>query len=143
MSESTDLSRSTSSACAAATARNAKNGKNLDRIDKFIGWRRLGDKDREKVMDNIASHENWKSCLSEIGPGLLLFARQWTRSAADAEDIVQEAFVKFGGHNHQINNLPLLSALVLSIAFFFTRRDNHRLRRGPPPFPEPDPTIEP
>jgi RNA polymerase sigma-70 factor (ECF subfamily) len=45
-------------------------------------------------MDNIAGHEDWKSCFSEIGPGLLLFARQWTRSAADAEDIVQEAFVK-------------------------------------------------
>jgi hypothetical protein len=32
---------------------------------------------------------------SEVAPGLPLFARQWTRSPADAEDIVQEAFVKF------------------------------------------------
>jgi RNA polymerase sigma-70 factor (ECF subfamily) len=63
-------------------------------------------------MDNIASHENWKSCFSEIGPGLLLFARQWTRSAADAEDIVQEAFVKFWRRNHQINNRALLFATV-------------------------------
>src|SRR5581483_1338430 len=95
MSEPTALSRSTSSACAPAATSNAINAKNLDRIDKIIGWRRFGNKDREKVMDNIASHEDWKSCFSEIGPGLLLFARQWARSAADAEDIVQEAFVKF------------------------------------------------
>jgi DNA-directed RNA polymerase specialized sigma24 family protein len=39
------------------------------------------------------------SCFCEIGPGLLLFARQWARSAADAEDIVQEAFVKFWRRN--------------------------------------------
>ena len=49
-------------------------------------WQRLGYKDREKVMDNIASHEDWKSCFCEIAPGLLLFARQWVQSAADAED---------------------------------------------------------
>jgi DNA-directed RNA polymerase specialized sigma24 family protein len=42
---------------------------------------------------------NWMSCFCEIGPGLLLFARQWARSAADAEDIVQEAFVKFWRQN--------------------------------------------
>ena len=59
--------------------------KNFDHVDKFIGWQRLADKDREKVMDNVASHEDWKSCFSEFGPGLLLFARQWARSAADAE----------------------------------------------------------
>src|SRR5438093_12558046 len=104
MSEPTTFSRSTSSACAPATATNATSGKNFDRIDKFIGWRRLGNKDREKVMDNIANHENWKSCFSEIGPGLLLFARQWTRSAGDAEDIAQEAFVMFWRRNHTINN---------------------------------------
>src|SRR4030095_464062 len=97
-----------------ASFRSASSEKNLDRIDKFIGWWRLEDKDREKVMDNIASHENWKSCFSEIGPGLLLFARQWTRSAADAEDIVQEAFVKFWRRNHQINNRALLYATVRS-----------------------------
>src|SRR4029434_561701 len=110
MSEPTTFSRSTSSACNPATASNAMNEKNFDRIDKFIGWRRLGNKDREKVMDNIASHEDWKSCFSEIGPGLLLFARQWTRSAADAEDIVQEAVVQFLRREQQITNRALLYA---------------------------------
>src|SRR6266496_4284205 len=53
---------------------NAMSEENFDRIDKFIGWRRLENKDREKVMDNIASHEDWKSCFSEIGPRALLYA---------------------------------------------------------------------
>src|SRR5207245_10547306 len=69
--------------------------KNFGGLDKIIPWRRLEDKDREKVMQNLASHEDWKSCFSEVAPGLLLFARQWVQSAADAEDIVQEAFIKF------------------------------------------------
>src|SRR5438045_777661 len=103
--------------------------KNFDHVDKFIGWRRLADKDREKVMDNVASHEDWKSCFSEIGPGLLLFARQWARSAADAEDIVQEAFVKFWRRNHKINNRALLYATVRSIALDLIRRDSRRARR--------------
>jgi RNA polymerase sigma factor (sigma-70 family) len=143
MSKATALSRSTSCACAVATASNVTNEKNFDPIDKFIGWRRLGDKDREKVMEHTASHENWKSCFSEIGPGLLLFARQWTRSAADAEDIVQEAFVKFWRRNHQINNRALLYATVRSIALDFIRRDKRRARREATVFAEADPTIEP
>src|SRR6266480_4315021 len=116
---------------------------NFDPVDKFVGWRRLGNKDREKVMDNVASHENWKSCFSEIGPGLLLFARQGTRSAADAEDIVQEAFVKFWRRNHQINNRALLYATVRSIALDFIRRDRRRARREANVFAETESAIEP
>src|SRR6266511_3607880 len=142
MSKPTAFSRSTSSACAPATASSAINEKKFDGIDKFIGWRRLGNKDREKVMDNIASHENWKNCFSEIGPGLLLFARQWTRSAADAEDIVQEAFVKFWRRNHNVDNRALLYATVRSIALDFIRRDRRRARREANVFAETESTIE-
>ena len=117
--------------------------KNFDHVDKFIGWRRLADKDREKVMDNVASHEDWKSCFSEIGPGLLLFARQWARSAADAEDIVQEAFVKFWRRNHNIHNRALLYSAVRSIALDFIRRDKRRARREATVFAETEPSIEP
>jgi RNA polymerase sigma-70 factor (ECF subfamily) len=94
-------------------------------------------------MDHIASHENWRTCLSEIGPGLLLFARQWTRSAADAEDIVQEAFVKFWRRNHQINNRALLYATVRSIALDFIRRDKRRARREAFVFADADQVVEP
>jgi RNA polymerase sigma-70 factor (ECF subfamily) len=117
--------------------------KDFDRIDKFVSRRRFGSKDREKVMDNIVSHEDWKSCFSEIGPGLLLFARQWARSAADAEDIVQEAFVKFWRRNHTITNRALLYATVRSIALDFIRRDKRRLRREAAVAAEADPAIEP
>lgn len=80
-------------------------------------------------MDNVATHENWKECFSEIGPGLLLFARQWVRSQADAEDIVQEAFVRFWRRNHDIGNRALLFATVRSIALDLIRRDSRRARR--------------
>ncbi|MDP9185824.1 MAG: RNA polymerase sigma factor, partial [Verrucomicrobiota bacterium] len=51
-------------------------------------------------MENVATDENWKNCFSQLAPGLLLFARQWARSTADAEDIVQEAFVRFWRKQH-------------------------------------------
>ena len=100
-------------------------------------------KDRDEVMDNVANHEDWKSCFSEVAPGLLLFARQWTRSPDDAEDIVQEAFVKFWRRNHQVNNRALLYATVRSIALDFIRRDRRRARREANVFAETESTIEP
>lgn len=112
-------------------------------LDKMRTWQRLGYKDREKVMDNLASHDDWKSCFSEVAPGLLLFARQWVRSAADAEDVVQEAFVKFWRRNHNIENRALLYAAVRSIALDFIRRDQRRARREAFVFADAEPAIEP
>jgi len=112
-------------------------------IDKIRTWQRLECKDREKVMDHVASHEDWKSCFSEVAPGLLLFARQWVQSAADAEDVVQEAFVKFWRRNHNIENRALLYAAVRSIALDFIRRDRRRARREATVFAETEPAIEP
>src|SRR5437870_1563331 len=80
-------------------------------------------------MENVATDENWKTCFAQLAPGLVLFARQWVRSAADAEDIVQEAFVKFWRRNHKIDNRALLYAAVRSIALDFIRRDSRRARR--------------
>ena len=80
-------------------------------------------------MEPIASHENWRNCFSEVAPGLLLFARQWVQSAADAEDIVQDAFVKFWRRNHDIRNRGLLYSAVRSLALDFIRRDARRARR--------------
>src|SRR2546428_12559430 len=73
-------------------------------------------------MENVAIHEDWRSRFSELAPGLLLFARQWVRSRADAEDIVQEAFIRFWRRNHAINNRALLYATVRSIALDLIRR---------------------
>ena len=94
-------------------------------------------------MEPIASHENWTNCFSEVAPGLLLFARQWVHSAADAEDVVQEAFVKFWRRNHNVDNRALLYATVRSIALDFIRRDKRRARREATVFAETEPAMEP
>src|SRR6266516_363543 len=143
MSDPTAFSRSTSAARPAASARHATNKKNFVGLDKIIRSRRLEYKDREKVMQNLLSHEDWKSCFSEVAPGLLLFARQWVQSAADAEDVVQEAFVKFWRRNHKIENRALLYAAVRSITLYFIRRDRRRARREASAFAEAEPAMEP
>jgi RNA polymerase sigma-70 factor (ECF subfamily) len=65
------------------------------------------------------------------------------QSAADAEDVVQEAFVKFWRRNHSIENRALLYAAVRSIALDFIRRDKRRARREATFFGETDPATEP
>ena len=100
-------------------------------------------KDREEVMENVATDETWKVCFSQLGPGLLLFARQWVRSRADAEDIVQEAFVRFWRRNHDIQNRPLLYATVRSVALDLIRRDSRRARREASVVSDSEKTVEP
>ncbi|HYR22501.1 MAG TPA: sigma-70 family RNA polymerase sigma factor [Chthoniobacterales bacterium] len=100
-------------------------------------------KDREKVMENVATDENWKTCFAQLAPGLLLFARQWARSPADAEDIVQEAFVRFWRKHHDIANRGLLYATVRSIALDFLRRDSRRARRESMAIADIDQTVPP
>jgi RNA polymerase sigma-70 factor, ECF subfamily len=39
--------------------------------------------------------DRWTAWLDQHGAALVLFARQWVASRADAEDVVQEAFVRF------------------------------------------------
>src|SRR5436190_23767181 len=102
MSEPTAFPGSISAARAPASARKARNKKNFDSLDKITPWQRLEYKDREQVMQNLASHEDWTSCFSEVAHELLLFARQWVQSAADAEDIVQDAYVKIWRSKHKI-----------------------------------------
>src|SRR5438045_9214043 len=80
-------------------------------------------------MQNVFTHEEWKDCFSELGPGLVLFARQFVRSVADAEDIVQDAFVKFWRKEHSVQNRALLFAIVRSGALDLLRRDARRARR--------------
>ena len=64
-------------------------------------------------------------------------------SAADAEDIVQEAFVKFWRRNHNIDNRALLYAAVRSIALDSIRRDIRRARREATVLAEADSVVEP
>lgn len=94
-------------------------------------------------MENVASHEDWKTCFAELGPGLVLFARQFVRSVADAEDIVQEAFVRFWKTQRSIQNRALLFATVRSMAFDLLRRDARRARREARAVAETDQVVVP
>ena len=80
-------------------------------------------------MEDVVTHEDWKVCFSELAPGLVLFARQFVRTSADAEDIVQDAFVRFWRKEHSIENRGLLYATVRSVALDLLRRDTRRARR--------------
>jgi len=111
--------------------------------DKIRGWRRLNIKDRKEVMENVVTHEDWRICFAELGPGLVLFARQFVRSIADAEDIVQDAFVRFWRKEHSIANRGLLFATVRSIALDLLRRDARRARREADAVADSDGTTSP
>src|SRR5687767_7383527 len=43
----------------------------------------------------MASGQEWHAWLGRHGPAMLLLARQWVPGRADAEDVVQEAFLRF------------------------------------------------
>src|SRR4051812_8134643 len=65
-------------------------------------------------MEEPRNHDSWQNWFQLHGPKLLLCARQWTRSLADAEDVVQEAFVRFWRHQRQLPGDPR-ALLVISI----------------------------
>lgn len=84
------------------------------------------------------SDEPWRACYRELAPKLILFARQWVPSIADAEDVVQSAFVKFWRRqpDAQPEHYPLLYSAVRSTALDQLRGDHRRARR------EADPSVE-
>ena len=47
-----------------------------------------------------AAADDWTRWLDEHGPALVLFARQWAPDQAAAEDVVQEAFLRFWRSRH-------------------------------------------
>lgn len=74
---------------------------------------------------------SWKQVFDQVSPNLLLYARQLLPSKADAEDVVQMAFVRWwrrfpeGAAEH----IPLLYAAVRTIALDLRRSDTRRARR--------------
>jgi RNA polymerase sigma-70 factor (ECF subfamily) len=80
-------------------------------------------------MEQSRADEDWKNCFAQLGPALLLFARRWTNCRADAEDIVQEAFVRFWRREHSLQKRALLYAAVRSAALDRLRSEQRRARR--------------
>jgi RNA polymerase sigma factor (sigma-70 family) len=71
--------------------------------------------------------ENW---LDQHCTALLLFARQWVPSHADAEDVVQEAFVRFWRSRLRVTEpAAYLYACVKRCALEWQRGRSRRLKR--------------
>ncbi len=82
-------------------------------------------------IEDAHAQDSWKNWFESHGPRLLLVARQCTRSLADAEDVLQEAFVRFWRHQRNLGGEPL--ALVVTAirraAVDLARRDTRRTGR--------------
>lgn len=85
----------------------------------------------KKPMAPANEHDNWRTWFRSNGPKLLLCARQWTRSMADAEDVVQEAFVRYWRHQRELPGDPqaLLVTSVRRAALDLGRREGRRVVR--------------
>ena len=94
-------------------------------------------------MENARSDDDWQTCFRQLGPALLLFARRWTNCRAEAEDIVQEAFVRFWRRQHSIDNRALLYAAVRSAALDRLRSEQRRTRREAAAALDREPHFEP
>jgi len=71
--------------------------------------------------------EDWRDALARHGPALMLFARQWAASTADAEDAVQDGFVRFWRSRHGSRDpVPYLYACVRSAAIDLYRTNVRR-----------------
>lgn len=78
-----------------------------------------------------AAANAWKHCFDQVAPKLLLYAVQLCPTRADAEDVVQMAFVRWWRRFPEGNaeHIPLLYAAVRTIALDQRRSDTRRARR--------------
>jgi RNA polymerase sigma-70 factor (ECF subfamily) len=74
--------------------------------------------------------EDWSAWLDRHGAALVLFAQQWTATRADAEDVVQDAFVRFWKSRYRVSEpLGYLYACVRRCALDAQRARKRRTRR--------------
>jgi RNA polymerase sigma factor (sigma-70 family) len=74
--------------------------------------------------------DEWADWLDRHGPVLVLLARQWVPTRADAEDVVQEAFVRFWRDPHRAADpAAYLYAWVKRAALDWQRGRARRARR--------------
>jgi len=82
-------------------------------------------------MEAAHAKDTWQHWFEAYGPKLLFCARQWTRSLADAEDVVQEAFVRYWRHQRHLPGDPqaLLITSIRRAALDHARRHARRTAR--------------
>ena len=74
--------------------------------------------------------DDWRGWLARHGAALVLFARQWASSHADAEDAVQEGFVRFWRCRKRADDATAyLYACVRGVAIEMSRSSLRRGRR--------------
>jgi RNA polymerase sigma-70 factor (ECF subfamily) len=83
------------------------------------------------AMANEGDHDDWNTFYREWGDRLLLFARQQTRSLAEAEDVVQESFVHVWTHRERFPTIEpgLLFTQIRRFAIDRARRHQRREKR--------------
>ena len=82
-------------------------------------------------MDMPENRPSWKAWFTTYGPRFLLFARQQTKSLADAEDVLQEAILRVWKYNKGRGN-PSPSSVFQAIrhaALDLGRKDSRRKTR--------------
>ncbi len=74
---------------------------------------------------------DWKQTFNQLAPQLVMYARQLVDSKADAEDVVQQAFVRWWRRfpEGDASHIPLLYAAVRTIALDQRRSDHRRVNR--------------
>jgi RNA polymerase sigma-70 factor (ECF subfamily) len=74
---------------------------------------------------------DWSELLGQHGPALLLYARQWTGNHADAEEAVQNGFLRFwrAPCSGNVPAVPLLFTAVKRAAQDLQRADARRAAR--------------
>lgn len=96
-----------------------------DDIDKGAWGRCLGH--RGHVTHAADDYRQW---LHRLGPAMALFVRQWVPTHADAEDVVQEAFVRFWAAGREVREpQAYLFATVRRCALNWHRAQSRRRRR--------------
>jgi RNA polymerase sigma-70 factor (ECF subfamily) len=72
----------------------------------------------------------WSVWLDEHGAALVLLALQWTTSRADAEDVVQESFIRFWRSRERVDDpVAFIYACVKRCALDWRRSRSRRQRR--------------
>lgn len=83
-------------------------------------------------MEDNSHEQHWTEWFRQHGSKLLLCARHWTRSAADAEDVLQDAFVRFWRTQRSLGSSDPIGLVLTSVrraALDLARRDQRRLQR--------------
>ena len=74
--------------------------------------------------------DQWTVWLDQHLPALVLLARQWVPRSADAEDVVQEAFIRFWRSRHRVSDpAAYCYACVKHVALDWQRNRRRQSRR--------------